>query len=376
MPEAVCSGCGGVIDFSGIEPFTVCECSECGTELVIPLELEYLKLERSLGRKLFFDVYQGFDKSNNINSIVYVMDGSDREAKDFLSLAKEEASSLSTLKHVNICPMVNSGEVAGKFFISEPLMDGSSLTDFLPDEGEMLEIDKVVDVLHSALIGLAVAHHKEFPHHDICPENMHIDARGNVRVKNFFISRFVAGYESSKGLRKSLVSPYYISPERAEHGTEDKRGDVFSLGVLLFFMLTGKYPFQGRNDIETIYSRVFKKEKATEEVFNSTTHRMITPETVSYVPPPPPQNLRPDINPRLGNLILRMLDPQPFKRPTLPEALDTVSLYKAQAQQERELLSAQSSMVRMDYSTRTRALPKMGNLGAKKEPSKKRRFFL
>jgi len=379
MAESVCKGCGGIIDFGDIASFTVCECSECGTEVVVPLPIGSLRLERQLGSLSVFEIYEGFDLETNLDSVIYLQAQGKSLAPELLAFSKGDASTLGTLKHVNISPVTNSGEAEGRFFVTEPLMDGSSLSEYLPDEGEPnLDLDKVVDVVQSSMVGLAVAHHKELPHHGIRPENIHIDARGNVRIKNFFISRFIDKLEGSCKAEDSLVPADYISPERVERGVEDKRGDVFACGVMLFHLLTGRFPFSGRNKVEQIYSRIYKKAKASEEIFNSTAHRLITPETVDYVPPPIPQELNQEIGPRLGNLIYRMLDPQAFKRPTLPEALDVISLFKAQRAQERDVQAAQVQMVRMDYMTRTRALPKMTNLANKlkeQRAEKKKKFF-
>ncbi len=379
MAESVCKGCGGIIDFGDVAPFTVCECSECGTEIVVPLSLGSLRLERKLEDRSLFEVYEGFDLETNLDSKVFILAPGSSLSEEILSFAKNDAAMLGTLKHVNICPVANFGEVEGRLFVSEPLMDGASLSEYLPADGEPpLDIDKAVEVVQTSMVGLAIAHHKEVPHYGICPDCIHLDARGNIRVKDFFISRFINRLEGAGKAEDSLVSPYYISPERVERAAVDKRSDVFSLGVLLFHLLTNRFPFNGRNKLELLYSRIYKKAKASEEIFNSTAHRLITAETVDYVPPPLPQDLRPEMGPRLGNLILRMLDPQPFKRPTLPEALDVISLFKAQRAQERDVQEAQVQMVRMDHMTRTRALPKMANLANKlkeQRSAKKRKFF-
>ena len=130
-------------------------------------------------------------------------------------------------------------------------------------------MDEVIDVLQDAALGLALAHHKEFAHHDLCLENIHIDARGGVRAKNFFISRFAYDCLQNKEGIVSSVSPYFISPEKVESHVEDKRGDVFSFGVVFYYMLTGKYPFSGKNEVETVYSRVKKRKTPQTQVFST-----------------------------------------------------------------------------------------------------------
>lgn len=377
MNETVCSGCGGIVDVSGIEPFTLCECSDCGAEIIVPLEMDYLKLEKSLGRESAFQVYEGFDQADNITSIIFILDNTIPDYADYFNMAKEEANGLSTLKHPNICPLINFGEIKDTYFVTTPKMDGYSLADYSPETQGLLDVESVIDVLQAAALGLGVAHHKEFVHHNICPENVHIDARGNVRVKNFFISRFTYWADQKKKgeTGTSSVSPYFISPEKAESGVEDKRGDIFSFGVLFYFMLTGKYPFAGKSEVETIYSRVKKKNVDKTEVFSSDAHRMLTPETVEYISPKAPIEFRDDIPEEISSMIMDMLSYYPVKRPKFTEILTTINLYKAKEDQRRVQM-AQHEMV----TTKTRAIPVMKNLSDSEDDqqkSKKRkvRFF-
>lgn len=365
MAEAVCKGCGGIMDFTGIEPFTVCECSECGTQVIVPLELDYLKLEKPLETKCGFDIYDGFDLAHNLNSIIYVMRDDIPEKKFYTDLAKSDALALTTLKHPNICPIINCGEVQGRFFVTQPKMDGYSLADYSPETQGLLDIDSVVTVLQAAALGLAVAHHKEFIHHDITAEAVHIDARGNVRVKDFFLSRFNYNCLQNTPDLAYQVSPYYISPEKAESRVEDKRGDVFSFGVLLYYMLTGRYPFAGRTEVETIYSRIKKKKPEKTEIFSQDAHRLVTQDTVDYIKPPAPSEIRFDIPGELSALIMDMLSYHPVQRPKFTEVLAAINLYIAKEEKRKVVHSAQKEMV----TTKTRAIPVMKKL-YDTEPSK------
>ncbi len=358
MPETVCKGCGGVMDFSGIDPFTVCECSDCGTEVVIPYELDYLKLERPLETKCFFDIYEGFDQSHNLDSVILILKKDIPDYATFLGMAKEDAIALTTLKHPNICPIINCGEVQGYFFVSYPKMDGYTLSEYAPDSQGLLDVQSVISVLQAAALGFAVAHHKEFVHHDICDQTVHIDARGNVRLKNFFIGRFNYNcLQHSQDLAYD-VSPYYISPEKAESKVEDKRGDVFSYGVLCYYMLTGRYPFAGKTDVETIFSRVRRKKADTTEIFSADSKRMLTPETVEYVKPPMPHELRSEVPEEISLLVMDMLSSHPVQRPKFTEILASINLFMAKQEKQKVVHSAQKEMV----STKTRAIPVMKNL--------------
>lgn len=377
MSQIVCKGCGGVMDVTGIDPFTVCECSDCGSEVIIPFELDYLQLEKLIDRQSIIDIYTGFDKSSNAASIIMLVDNDAPKADELIKIAKEEATELSTLKHPNICPILNSDNIKGNFCVTTPLMDGYSLDDYSPSEQGLLDIDSVLDVIQAAALAMAVAHHKEFIHHNVCPKNIHIDARGNVRIKNFYVSRFVyrADQVTSKedAVIKSdpSVSPFFISPEKAESGIEDKRGDVFSFGVIMYYMLTGQYPFSGKDEVETVYARVKKKKKDKTEIFSADASRMSTPETVEYVPPKPPMELRPEIPEDINHMIMDMLSYLPIKRPKFSEILSIFNLMRAEKEKQESVVSAQKVMV----TTKTRAIPKMTPIGGKGKEKKKKSWI-
>lgn len=376
MSQTVCKGCGGVMDTTGIEPFTVCECSDCGTELVIPFELDYLLLEKFIERQSVVDVYSGFDKSANSDVLILLVDNQVPDHEKYEAMGKQDAVALSTLKHPNVCPIMNYDTLKGNFCVTAPIMDGYSLDSYNPDEQGMLDVDSVIEVLQAAALGLAISHHKEFVHHNVCPANIHIDARGNVRVKNFFLSRMTYNVDQSNIKEDSAIkydssiSPYFISPEKAESGIEDKRGDVFSFGVVMYYMLTGKYPFSGSSEIETVYARVKKKKKDEAEIFSGASGRILTPEMVEYVPPKPPVQLRQDIPDDISDLIMDMLSYLPVKRPKFSEILSIFNLYRARKEKEKSVVSAQKVMV----TTKTRAIPKMTPLDGKGKEKPKRKW--
>jgi len=355
----------------GIEPFTPCTCSGCGTELNIPLEMDYLTLERPLYEKSMFKVYEGFDKEQNMSSTIFILCKDNPEFKRFHEIAMEEAACLATLRHPNICPVMNFGEIDGNFFVTEPRMDGYALSDYSPETQGLLDVGKVVDVLQAVAFGLAVAHHKEFVHHDLCPENIHIDARGSVRAKNFFISRFTYEYLQNKEDIASSVSPYFISPEKAESRVEDKRGDVFSFGVLFYYMLTGKYPFSGKSEMETVYSRI--KRRKPPQVFSAEKPMILTSGTVDYIAPAAPASFRKDVPVEISAAVLDMLSYHPVQRPKFTEILNTINLYRAKEDREKVFHSAQMEMVRETVTTRTKAIPIMKNLSGEIDLKKERR---
>ncbi len=366
MSQAICRGCGGVFDTTGIEPFTICECFDCSKEIAVPFELDYLLLEKPIGSKSFINIFEGFDRSSDSLVIIMVLDNEIPDYEKFLKMAKEEARALAAdLKNPNIAPLLSFDEILGNFCITFPLIDGYSLSDYSPKEQGLLDFEAVIDVMQAGALGMAVAHNKKIVHHNIVPDNIRIDGRGNIRMTNFFLSRFI--YNADQMTNKAsevikcdpAVSPYFISPEKAESGIEDQRGDVFSFGVTMYYMLTGEYPFAGKSEIETVYSRVRKKVKKENEVFNTSSTRIMTPDSVEYVPPKHPKQIRNEIPDAISSLVMDMLSYLPIKRPKFTEILAVFNRMIADQYKKDTVVAAQQIMV----TTQTRAIPKMGNLG-------------
>ena len=137
MADLICKGCGETVDASGVDPFTVCECSSCGTELIVPFILNHLYLERYLETQSVIDIYEGFDNSSNMEVMINVLDSDASDYEFFEELVKEEATALGTLKHENITPIMSSGKFKGNYYITTPKMDGYSLESYNPGEQGM-----------------------------------------------------------------------------------------------------------------------------------------------------------------------------------------------------------------------------------------------
>jgi len=360
------------MDTTGIPPFTVCECSDCGTDLIIPFQLDYLLLETFYDKESAFDLYTGFDKSSNSAVNIYLLDNEEKNIDELKSIAEEESILLTSFKHPNITPLFNYATIKGNFCATSPLIDGFSFEDYNPNDQGLLDVNKLIDVFQAALLGLAIAHHKEIIHHNVCLKNIHIDVQGNVRIRNFLSSRFTYRYDNLRNKDKEndeiktdkSISPYFISPEKAESGIEDKRGDIFSFGVVMYYMFAGKYPFQGSNTLETVYSRVMKIKRKNDDLMNK---KKSLPDSINYVPPKPLINLRPEIPESLSKLIMRMLAYLPVRRPSFSEVLSEINLYKAGEEKKISVVSAQKTMV----ETKTRAIPKMTPLAGKPKMQKK-----
>lgn len=338
----LCSKCQQSLDATGIEYFTKCECSACGSELIVPKQFGKLVLQYPVGKRSVFDLYDAFDLERKINVCAYVMPPDTPDYQNLLAVAQREVEILGQLKHNNINPLIDSGFEEEAFYVEGPLLDGYNMSTYDPATQPLLAIENVIEIIKSVALALATAHHFEIPHHNIAPENIQIDSIGNVKLRNFFISRFM--YEAQKTLNiKAQVSPYFISPEKLEKASEDKKGDIFSLGCVSYFLLTGEHPFNGANENEILYSRIKKHldfSKSPEELAKEN-----KPDSVTYKAPHPPYKLRPEIPQSISELIERSLSCYPDSRPVIPHILDTITELQAVNDKEKNFMSAQRKMI-------------------------------
>ena len=350
-----CFKCGAEILFNE-ERFTPTLCA-CGRLQVQPFEADGIEFREIVATSPLFNLYSGLYKSKGFYVNVIVLRKDAPEYEWCLKTANAQAQLLLNLKHLNISPVFDFGIKDGYFCLTTPLLDGYPLSAYKPEKDGLLPIENLIDILQASALGLAVAHDKKLNHHNIWPDNIHIDGRGMIRVKNFFLSRFIYEYDQKRTMREnhiySSVSPYYISPEKVESGIEDERGDVFSFGVMFYYFLTGKFPFHGSKPEETIYSRVKLKYKARRG--QVTASYDISPDDFpDFIPPVPPKQLREDIPSGISKLITKMLSYYPNDRPSFAEIIASFNLLRAKA----DALKIRKQQVEI-IDTETKAIPKM-----------------
>lgn len=173
-----------------------------------------------------------------------------------LSLAKEEkeeyearfyqeARAAGRLNHPNIVTIYDVGKSGDIAYIAMELLQGRELRDVMND-GVLLPVDQVLDITAQVALGLSYAHEHEIVHRDVKPSNIMIIRDGHVKITDFGIARMAsAAVRTQSGM--VLGSPKYMSPEQVMGREIDERSDIFSLGVMLYEMLTGQAPFNGDN---------------------------------------------------------------------------------------------------------------------------------
>ena len=185
------------------------------------------------------------------------------ENTDHLSRFRREARAASALNHPNICIVHDLDEHSGQPFIVMELLRGQSLKDKL--EGGSLPIDQALDIVMQLADGLDAAHSAGIIHRDIKPANIFITDRGTAKLLDFGLARVQvaasAGAPTVDDITNSgtvLGTVSYMSPEQARGEELDARSDLFSLGVVLYEMMTGKSAFTG-NTSAVIFERLFNK---------------------------------------------------------------------------------------------------------------------
>lgn len=168
----------------------------------------------------------------------------------------QEAHAASVLSHPNVCTIHEVGEDGDNVFIIMEYIDGQTLSQVR--ESRKLNIDDVVDIALQAADALDEAKTRGVVHRDIKSANIMLTARGHVKVLDFGLAKVTAPEETSEetkvktGVGIVVGTPYYMSPEQALGRPVDHRSDLFSLGIVLYEMVTGKLPFVGTTTTETI----------------------------------------------------------------------------------------------------------------------------
>ncbi len=193
-----------------------------------------------------------------------------------------------TISHRNVCRMHDLGRDGATYFITMEYVPGEDLKSLIHRIGA-LPVGKTVSLARQVCAGLAEAHRAGVVHRDLKPQNIMIDRDGNARIMDFGIARSVKG-KGLTGANVLIGTPEYMSPEQVDGREAGPRSDLYSLGVVLFEMLTGRLPFEG----ESVLSVAVKQKSEA---------------------PPDPRTLNAQVPEALARLVLQCLEKAPEKRP-------------------------------------------------------------
>src|SRR2546428_4942846 len=166
---------------------------------------------------------------------------------------KREIQLSSNVTHKNVLRVYDLGEAAGVKFLTMQYVDGQDLATIMRREGR-LPLPRVIDIFRQICEGLQAAHECGVIHRDLKPQNILIDGRGKVLIADFGLAKSVQ-YATLTEAGKVIGTPHYMSPEQVKGIALDRRSDIYSLGIMLYEMLTGSLPFTGSSAYEAMIQR-------------------------------------------------------------------------------------------------------------------------
>jgi serine/threonine-protein kinase len=203
---------------------------------------------RCIGKGAMGEVFLGRDPHINRLTAIKTMRFKDNFVEDEIAEIREkffrEAESAGTLSHPNIVTIYDAGEDRERAYIAMEYLEGITLLRFTHAK-RLLPVQKVVAYLTQIAKALDYAHRRGIVHRDIKPANIMVLKRGAIKITDFGIARITASSHTQTGVVKG--TPYYMSPEQFSGDKVDGRSDIFSLGTLLFQLLTGTLPFFSEN---------------------------------------------------------------------------------------------------------------------------------
>jgi eukaryotic-like serine/threonine-protein kinase len=218
---------------------------------------------KKLGEGGMGAVYLGEHVKMGRKSAIKVMTQAVANDPDAVSRFNREAANASRLSHPNICQIYDFGETAeGIIYLAMEFIEGCSLSELIEREGA-LPPARAARILQQSAEALQVAHDQTIVHRDIKPDNIMIvqakDGSDVAKVVDFGIAKAVAGEETGQKVTKTglvVGTPEYMSPEQLSGDKLDGRSDIYSLGLVLYKMLTGVLPFQADSAQETLIKRL------------------------------------------------------------------------------------------------------------------------
>ena len=238
------------------------------------------KIVEEIGQGGMATVYRGYQASLNRYVAVKVLAGQLAKDKTFRQRFAREARAVAQLSHPNIVPIYDFGEEPSleALYIVTELVEGGSLKDRL---GQPLDVSTAIRITIDIANALDYAHRQGIIHRDVKPSNILLAKDGRAMLSDFGIARMIQETRFTQ-TGVSIGTPAYMSPEQAKGEELDGRSDIYSLGIVLYEMLTGKAPFEAETPVAVLHQQV-------------------------YEPPLPPRRLNPRIPKKVEKVILKAL---------------------------------------------------------------------
>src|SRR5579862_5676599 len=233
-------------------------------------------------------VYRGYDRLLERNVALKVLHPHSGDDPEYIERFRREARAVAQLSHPHIVTVIDRGSAEGHQFIVFEYVEGENLKQLIERTGP-LPVDRAVEIGIEIADALSFAHAHDLVHRDVKPQNVLIDSTGSAKVTDFGIARSL---DVERGVTQTgtvLGTSNYLSPEQAEGRPVTPASDIYSLGVVLYEMLTGEVPFRGDNLVVVAMKHVTET-------------------------PPSLRLHRPDLPPRLARAVERALEKDPARR--------------------------------------------------------------
>jgi serine/threonine-protein kinase len=208
------------------------------------------------------------------------------EDREFVERFRREASSAAGLQHPNVVSVYDRGEYDGTYYIAMEYLEGRSLKDVIRDEAP-LDPERAIDLTIQVLRAARFAHRRGIIHRDLKPHNVIVDGEGRAKVTDFGIAR--AGASDMTQTGSIMGTAQYLSPEQAQGIAVSAASDLYSVGIMLYELLTARVPFDGDSAVTIALKQVNER-------------------------PTPPSVYNPAVTPDLEAIVMRALEKEPARR--------------------------------------------------------------
>jgi eukaryotic-like serine/threonine-protein kinase len=232
------------------------------------------------------DVYCAEDLQLGRNVALKVMHSRFAEDPEFIERFRREARNAAGLQHQNVVSVYDRGEWDGNYYIAMEFLDGRSLKQIVQQEGPLAP-ERAIDLTVQVLRAARSAHRHGVIHRDLKPHNVIVDEEDRAKVTDFGIAR--AGASDMTQTGSILGTAQYLSPEQAQGHAVDATSDLYSIGIMLYELLTARVPFDGESAVSIALKHVNER-------------------------PVPPSALNPAVTPELEGVVLRALEKHPARR--------------------------------------------------------------
>jgi tetratricopeptide (TPR) repeat protein/predicted Ser/Thr protein kinase len=238
------------------------------------------RIIEQLGQGGMATVFKAYHPALDRYVAIKVLHPAFKEAPNFLARFQREARIVAKLEHPHIVPVYDFSEHKGMAYLVMRYVEGETLKAHL--EGEPLSPERILEILKPVAEALDYAHEQGVLHRDIKPSNVMLTPEGGIFLTDFGLARMAESGESTLSQDMMIGTPQYMSPEQAKGEKVDERTDIYSLGVILYEMLTGRVPFSADTPYAVVHDHI-------------------------YTPLPLPTTIKPDVFPALERVVLKAL---------------------------------------------------------------------